>query len=191
MSFVTPAHVRQLAAAEFSDLPVLVVDTDGEIEIVPQSTAEARGATILTDAATLNEYTDGELDDTLAAQFAQELNQAHGLTEDGDAEEFGNPDGYVAAVATSADVAPNGRCDVAIIERQVLGYNIEDGEETPVYGLGDRVVYHADTGVNVDADDAATRAIAAAEQLLEAAGWEVVGAWEVAADAVYAPVTRG
>ena len=191
MSFVTPAHVRQLAEAEFSDLPVLVVDIDGEIEVFPQCTATERGATILTDAAALLDYSGGELDDTLAAQFAAEINEAHGLTEDGeDAEEFDNPHGYVAAVATSADVVPNGRCDVAIIERQVLGYDVEDGEETPVYGLGDRVVYHADTGVNVDADDAATRAIAAAEQLLEAAGWEVVGEWEIAADAVYAPVAR-
>lgn len=83
MNFVTPAHVRQLAEAEFSDLPVLAVDTDGEIEIFPQSTAEARGATILTDAAALDEYTDGgELDDVLAAQFAQELNQAHDLVDD-------------------------------------------------------------------------------------------------------------
>src|SRR5690606_9481201 len=83
MSFVTPAHVRQLAEAEFSDLPVLAIDTDGEIEVFPQSTAEARGARILTDAAALNEYTDGEdLDDVLAEQFAQELNQAHDLVDD-------------------------------------------------------------------------------------------------------------
>lgn len=189
MAFVTADHVHALAAAEFGDLPVLVVDVDGAIEIFPQCTATERGATILTDAAALLDYSGGELDDTLAAQFAAEINEAHGLTEDSDAEEFDNPHGYVAAVATSADVVPNGRCDVAIIERQVLGYRDENGTEPPVYGLGDRVVYHADTGVNVDADDAATRAIAAAEQLLEAAGWEV-GEWEVAADAVYAPVAR-
>lgn len=190
-SIVTPAHVHALATAEFGDLPVLAIDGDGAIEIFPQSTAEARGAEILTDAAALNEYTDGEdLDDALAAQFAAEINEAHGLTEDSDAEEIDNPHGYVAAIATSADVVPNGRCDVAIIERQVIGYNIEDGEETPVYGLGDRVVYQADTGIPVDADDATTRAIAAAEQLLKAAGWEITGAWEVAADAVYAPVAR-
>ncbi|ALA06416.1 hypothetical protein P1312_051 [Thermobifida phage P1312] len=83
MNFVTPAHVRQLAEAEFSDLPVLAIDVDGEIEVFPQSTAEARGATILTDAAALLDYTDGgELDDVLAAQFAQELNQAHDLVDD-------------------------------------------------------------------------------------------------------------
>ena len=191
MNFVTADHVHALAAAEFGDLPVLVVDVDGAIEIFPQSTATERGATILTDAAALLDYTGGVLDDTLAAQFAAEINEAHGLTEGGeDAEEIDNPHGYVAAVATSADVVPNGRCDVAIIERQVLGYRDENGTEPPVYGLGDRVVYHADTGVNVDADDAGTRAVAAAEQLLEAAGWEVVGEWEIAADAVYAPVAR-
>lgn len=190
-SIVTPAHVHALATAEFGDLPVLVVDVDGEIEVFPQSTAVERGATILTDAAALNEYTDGEdLDDALAAQFAAEINEAHGLTEDSDAEEFDNPHGYVAAIATSADVVPNGYCDVAIIERQVIGYNIEDSEEAPLYGLGDRVVYHADTGVNVDADDAATRAIAAAEQLLKAAGWEITGDWEYADNAVYAVIAR-
>src|SRR5690606_28901704 len=192
MAFVTADHVYALATAEFGDLPVLVVDVDGEIVVFPQSTAQARGAEILTDAAALDEYTGGELDDTLAAQFAAEINEAYGLTGNGDAEEFGYPHGYVAAIATSADVVPNGYCDVVIIERQVIGYNVEDDEETPVYSLGDRIVYQADTGVNVDADDATTRAIAAAEQLLEAAGWEVVGEeWEYAADAVYAPVTRG
>src|SRR5690606_37474001 len=82
MSFVTPAHVRQLAEAEFSHLPVLAIDIDGEIEAFPQSTADARGARVLTDAAALSEYTDGEaLDDTLAAQFAAEINEAYGLGE--------------------------------------------------------------------------------------------------------------
>src|SRR5690554_7346284 len=93
MNFVTPAHVRQLAEAEFSDLPVLAIDTDGEIEVFPQSTAQARGAEILTDAAALLDYSGGELDDTLAEQFAAEINEAHGLTGNGDAEEFGNPHG--------------------------------------------------------------------------------------------------
>lgn len=86
MNFVTPAHVRQLAEAEFGDLPVLAIDTDGEIEVFPQSTAQARCAEILTDAAALLDYTDGgELDDTLAEQFAAEINEAYGLTGNGDA----------------------------------------------------------------------------------------------------------
>ena len=80
MALVTAEHVHALDEADFSDLPVLVVDIDGEIAIFPQCTAQARGARILTDAAALDEYTDGEdLDDVLAAQFAQELNQAHDL----------------------------------------------------------------------------------------------------------------
>ena len=88
MAFVTPAHVRQLAEAEFGDLPVLAVDIDGEIVIFPQCTATERGARILTDAAALHEYTNGEdLDDVLAEQFAAEINEAHGLTGNGDAEE--------------------------------------------------------------------------------------------------------
>ena len=80
MALVTADHVYTLADADFSDLPVLAVDVDGEIVIFPQCTAVERGATILTDAAALHEYTNGEdLDDTLAEQFAQELNQAHDL----------------------------------------------------------------------------------------------------------------
>jgi len=83
MSFVTPAHVRQLAEAEFSDLPVLAIDIDGEIEVFPQSTAQARGAEILTDAAALLDYTNGEdLDDVLAEQFAAEINEAYDLVDD-------------------------------------------------------------------------------------------------------------
>lgn len=83
MSFVTPAHVHALASAEFSDLPVLAIDIDGEIEVFPQSTAQARGAEILTDAAALDEYTGGEgLDDTLAEQFAAEINEAYDLVDD-------------------------------------------------------------------------------------------------------------
>jgi len=83
MAFVTAEHVYTLAEADFSDLPVLAVDVDGEIEVFPQSTAQARGARILTDAAALDEYTNGEdLDDVLAEQFAQELNQAHDLVDD-------------------------------------------------------------------------------------------------------------
>jgi len=94
MAFVTAEHVYALASAEFGDLPVLAIDTDGEIEVFPQSTAQARCAEILTDAAALLDYTDGgELDDTLAEQFAAEINEALGLTGNGDAEEFGNPHG--------------------------------------------------------------------------------------------------
>jgi len=88
MNFVTADHVYALADADFSDLPVLAIDTDGEIVIYPQCTATERGATILTDAAVLHEYTDGEdLNDTLAEQFAAEINEALDLTGNGDAEE--------------------------------------------------------------------------------------------------------
>lgn len=88
MALVTAEHVHALDEADFSDLPVLVVDVDGEIAIFPQCTAVERGARILTDAAVLHDYTDGgELDDVLAAQFASEINEAYGLTGNGDAEE--------------------------------------------------------------------------------------------------------
>lgn len=101
-----------------------------------------------------------------------------------------NPDGYVAAVATSADVLTGDNCVVAIFELQVIGYRGSgDGEEIPVYSLGE-IVYEADTGIRVDADDAATRATAAATELLEEAGWEVVSEWEYADNSVYVHVAR-
>lgn len=101
-----------------------------------------------------------------------------------------NPDGYVAAVATSADVAVGDNCVVAVFERQVTGYRSgADGEETPVYSLGE-IVYEADTGIPMDADDATTRATAAATELLEEAGWEVVSEWEYSDNSVYAHATR-
>jgi len=82
MTLVTADHVYALAEADFSDLPVLAIDTDGEIVVYPQCTAVERGAEILTDAAVLHEYTDGEgLDDTLAEQFAAEINEARALAE--------------------------------------------------------------------------------------------------------------
>src|SRR5690606_36690699 len=105
--------------------------------------------------------------------------------------EFANPEGDVAAVAIAADVLAGDHCGVAVIERQVARYRVgEDGAGTPLCYLGGRVVGEWERTIPVDADDATTRAIAAAEQLLEAAGWEVVGEWEYAADAVYAPVAR-
>src|SRR5690606_22848142 len=48
-----------------------------------------------------------------------------------------DPDGYVAAVATSADVVEGDNCVAAIFELQVIGYRGSDGEETPIYSLGE------------------------------------------------------
>src|SRR5690606_20522630 len=130
MSFVTPAHVRQLAEAEFGDLPVLAIDTDGEIAIFPQSTAQVCCAEILTDAAELDEYTDGEdLDDVLAAQFAAEINEAYGL---GLIDETGD---YTVSVALTDDVADNGRSTVEVLRREQIGE--VDGET--FYALGGKI----------------------------------------------------
>lgn len=101
-----------------------------------------------------------------------------------------DPDGYVAAVATSADVVEGDNCVVVVFERQVIGYRDgADGEEIPVYSLGE-IVYEADTGIPMDADDATARATAAATELLEEAGWEVVSEWEYSDNSVYAHVAH-
>src|SRR5690606_25349244 len=89
MNFVTADHVYALADADFSDLPVLAIDTDGEIVIYPQCTATERGARILTDAAVLPEYTDGEdLNDTPAERVAADTHESLDPTGHGDAEEW-------------------------------------------------------------------------------------------------------
>lgn len=70
---ITADHIRDLASARFADTPVLAIDTDGEIEIFPASTATERGARIVYDADRLEDYTGGELDDALASQLATDL----------------------------------------------------------------------------------------------------------------------
>lgn len=187
MTAITIENVRDLHTANFSDLPVIALDTDGQIEIFPATTATERNATVLTDASILNEWLDGnDLDDQAAAQFAAEVNDMNGLTED-----FDHEDGYVAAIAITPDVVEGDNTDVSVIERVVTGYTDgENGTEVPEYGAGDKVVHHAETDVPTAADDASSRSMAAADELLEDAGWTRTGAWEASDNAIYAPVTR-
>jgi len=72
---VTPDHIRDLASAEFTNLPVLVIDTDGQVEVFPESTATERGAQVIYDADRLDSWTDGTaLTDSDAAFIAAEVN---------------------------------------------------------------------------------------------------------------------
>lgn len=77
MPTITADHIRELAEADFSDLAVLAIDTDGDVWICPQSTAHENGARIITDASDLESYTGGIQDEHTAdlyAAFAEELN---------------------------------------------------------------------------------------------------------------------
>jgi prevent-host-death family protein len=77
MPTISAADIRDLAKAEFSDLAVIAVDTDGDLWLCPQSTAQEHGARIITDADALESYTGGvedEYSNDLYAAFAAELN---------------------------------------------------------------------------------------------------------------------
>lgn len=79
---ITADHIRDLAEADYSDLAVLAIDTDGEVWICPQSTAHEHGAHIITDASDLESYTGGIQDEhtnELYAAFAEELNSEPSL----------------------------------------------------------------------------------------------------------------
>lgn len=77
MPIVTIDHIRDLAEAEFTDLAVLAIDSDGELWVCPQSTAQEHHARILTDADALSSYAGADKDEYTAdlyALFAAELN---------------------------------------------------------------------------------------------------------------------
>lgn len=72
---ITADHIRELAEARFTGMAVLAYDPalEGEIVVLPKSTADARGARIIYDADRLTDYTGGDLDDALAARLAADL----------------------------------------------------------------------------------------------------------------------
>lgn len=98
---------------------------------------------------------------------------------------------YTAAIGTASDVIEGGVCDVTVVENVVATYRTDDdGNETPEYGMSDKVAMPAqETTVRTD-EDAAERLIAEAEQILNRNGWRVTGTWEPSDNAVYAPVER-
>jgi len=77
MPTITAADIRDLANADFADLAVLCIDTDGDLWICPESTAREHGARIITDATAVADYTGGIQDEhtsELHAALADELN---------------------------------------------------------------------------------------------------------------------
>jgi hypothetical protein len=99
---------------------------------------------------------------------------------------------YTAAIATASDVVAGDYCDVTVAENEIVTHKeTEDGTETPVYGMSDTIVMPSiDTDVRTDDEDSLAKAELAAADILESNGWTVTGTWEVAANALYAPVER-
>lgn len=99
---------------------------------------------------------------------------------------------FIAAIATASDAVANGLCDVSVAEADEISYNTDsNGNETPVYGMSNRLVLEPiDTTVSTDDDDKLAKAQSAAEDLLANHGWELVDGWEISDNALYATVTR-
>ena len=82
-TMITAAHIRELADAEYTGLPVL--SRDGEdFRVEPQSTAASHGRPVITDANAVENWSGGEpmSDAADCEQFAAEVNT--GLAETGD-----------------------------------------------------------------------------------------------------------
>lgn len=99
---------------------------------------------------------------------------------------------FIAAIGTASDVVTNGFCDVAIAEADEVSYHVaNDGTETPIYGMSNRLVMEpTDMTVSVNDDDKLAKAQSAAEDVLANHGWELVDSWEIVDNAMYATVER-
>lgn len=86
---------------------------------------------------------------------------------------------YTAAIATASDVVAGDFCDVSVIENDVQG------------NLTNKVILGPqELTVRTDDLDKLEKSQAEAKDLLEAAGYKVVGGWEISSNAAYALVLR-
>ncbi|QVJ03084.1 hypothetical protein KGD82_13700 [Nocardiopsis eucommiae] len=118
---------------------------------------------------------DGELD---IAEIIQGIDLGEIVDQhDPDTENYGHEHGYTAAVGTASDVVAGDYTDVSV------GENDTDGNMTDTLAL-DPVETDATTDADMEDIEAA------ADKALEAAGWTRTGPWDVADNALYAPVER-
>lgn len=99
---------------------------------------------------------------------------------------------FTAAIATASDIVEYAFCDVAVAEDDIITYKVDgDGNETPVYGMSNRIALEPVVlPVRVDDDDKLTKATHAADEILAVHGWSVTGDWEIVDNAMYAAVER-
>lgn len=99
--------------------------------------------------------------------------------------------GYMAAIGTAHDVVAGDYSDVTVTEAAADLNVDEDGNETVTPVFGTTVVYGpVETDVRTDDEEQLFKVEAAAEALLEQAGWEVTGPWQITDNALYATVER-
>ena len=109
------------------------------------------------------------------------------LTEDADVDvdAFEREHGYTAAVTGPW-------CELTVAQNDIHTYRVDDdGNETPEL-VTSMTVVDGPTGLPVCTDEDAKLLIVEdiADQALTEAGWERTGPWDVADNALYAPVTR-
>lgn len=99
---------------------------------------------------------------------------------------------FFAAIGTASDVVTGDYCDLTVTEAIVCGYHLnEDGTESEDYGFGGNTILDTvDLPVRTDEDDKLGLIEKAAEEILWANGWRVVGGWDSADNAAYAQVER-
>lgn len=134
---------------------------------------------------------DGDLDITEIIEGIDlgEIVEAHDPGDD--PEEYNAEHGYVAAIITAHDAVTGDYVQLSVTEADADTDIDEDGNETVTPIAGTTVVYGpVDTDVRTDDEDKLYKIEAAAEDLLEQAGWDVVADWEITDNALYATVER-
>lgn len=97
---------------------------------------------------------------------------------------------FTAWLVNDASALDTDFMDLTVIEDEAISYDVDDeGNETPVWSSQGEQQLHAVTTVPAkggDIDDAQDQA----EDLLQAAGWQTVGDWDVTDNAYIITVER-
>lgn len=103
-----------------------------------------------------------------------------------------DPTRYIAAVGTEPDVVTGAYCDVEVLISRITTYRLDDDDTaTPEYEMTNiKVMDTVATDVRTDDPDKLTKAPRAADDILEAAGWQRTEDWVVTDNALLADVER-
>jgi hypothetical protein len=81
-------------------------------------------------------------------------------------------------------------CDIIILQDEAVSYDVDaEGNETPNWASNGPQVFYAVTTVSARDGDIAD-AIREADDLMEAAGWRIVGDWDAVDNAYIVTVER-
>lgn len=132
---------------------------------------------------------EGELD---LAEIIQGIDLGDIVDEhDPDNETYDAEHGYIAAIGTAGDVVAGSHADLCVAEAEVVGYSRDnEGDETPETVMGTVITSPVELDVRVDDEDLLHVVEGLADAKLAELGWNRTGEWEIADNALYAPVER-